>query len=215
MSVLRRALQAVAIVAIGVAAVTARVAVAGEEEIARSTDELRSGHAMEAAQHAGRAAAWYAPGAPHVRVAYARLIALATAAEGVGDRDTALFAWRAVRGAAIETRWIVTPHERDLARADEAIARLAAAAPRPVGTRVDPSSEVQREQLAALARDESPDVAWVIALVAGAFALGLGVLITVRRGLTETGQLLWLRARPGLALAALGFVLYAIALWRA
>ena len=40
-------------------------------------------------------------------------------------------------------------------------------------------------------------------------------LVTVRRGLTETGQLLWLRARPGLALAALGFALYALALWRA
>ena len=92
----------------------------GEKEIALSTAALRAGDPHGAAEHARRAAGWYAPGAPHVRVAYERLLALGTAAEGLGDRDTALYALRGARTAAIETRWLFTPHEEDLERADAA-----------------------------------------------------------------------------------------------
>jgi hypothetical protein len=110
-----------------VAAVTVRVIVAGEREIALSTAALRAGDPHEAAVHARRAAGFYAPGAPHVRVAYERLIALATKAETRGDSKLAAFAWQGVRTAAMETRWLVTPHAEDLERANAALARLQAA----------------------------------------------------------------------------------------
>src|SRR4029078_11014960 len=122
----------------------------------------RAGDARGAAEHARRAAGWYAPGAPHVRVAYERLMALATTAEGRGDREIALFAWRGVRTAAIETRWLFTPHEEDLGRANQAIARLSAATPRPPGTRGEPPAVIEREQLEALGRDEAPRAGWVL-----------------------------------------------------
>lgn len=202
-------------VGVVVAAVTARVVVAGEREIALSTAALRAGDPHEAALHARRAAGFYAPGAPHVRVAYERLIALATKAESAGDKATALFAWQGVRTAATETRWIVTPHAADLARANAEIARLQAAQERPLGTRTEPVKVIERDALAALSRDEAPHVPWVIALVAAFLAWAIGAALVVRRGVTRTGQIAWSRAGAALAVTAAGVLVWLIAIWRA
>ena len=174
LAVLFGVLRGLAIAGLLVAAVTLRVVSAGEREIAASTAALRNGDARGAAEHARRAAGWYAPGAPHVRVAYERLVALATTAEGLGERELALFAWRGVRTAALETRWLITPHDADLARANRAIARLEAASPRPPGTRTEPPAVIERRQLEALLADESPRTGWIVALVGSAAAWGLG-----------------------------------------
>jgi hypothetical protein len=203
------------VVGVVIAAVSVRVVVAGEREIALSTAALRAGDPHDAALHARRAAGSYAPGAPHVRVAYERLLALAAKAEGVGDRETALFAWRGVRTAALETRWVVTPHQDDLERANAAIARLEAAQARPPGTRTDPAATIERAELAALTLDEAPHVPWVIALVAGFLAWTLGAAFVVRRGVTSTGQLVWQNTRTPLAIAAAGVVVWLLAIWRA
>lgn len=203
------------VVALLVAAVTGRVIVAGEREIALSTAALRAGDPHEAALHARRAAGHYAPGAPHVRVAYERLVALAVKAESAGDRATALFAWQGVRTAAIETRWIVTPHASDLDRANAEIARLQAAEARPLGTRTEPVNVILRDALLTLSRDEAPHVPWVIALVIGFFAWAAGAALVVRRSVTSTGQIVWARAGGALALTAAGVLVWLIAIWRA
>ena len=197
------------------AAVSARVVFSGEREIAASTAALRSGDPHEAVFHARRAAGYYAPGAPHVRVAYDRLVALATKAEQVGDRATALYAWQSVRSAALETRWIVTPHAADLDRANTNIARLQATQERTPDMRVEPTAVLEREALASLTRDESPHIPWVIALVAGFLAWTLGAALTLRRAVTTTGQLLWTKARLPVALTALGVALWLVSIWRA
>jgi hypothetical protein len=209
------AFKILAVVGLLVAAATARVIGAGEREIAASTAGLRSGDAHAAAEHARRAAGWYAPGAPHVRVAYERLLALGTTAEGLGDRETALYAFRGVRTAALETRWIVTPHEADLDRADRAIARLEAAAPRPPGTRNEPPAAIERAALSDLARDEAPRTGWVVALVGAAAAWIGGAIWVVRRGVTAGAQIGWGRAAPGLAVTAAGVGIWLLAIWRA
>jgi hypothetical protein len=215
LSVVLGVLRGLAVAGFLVGAASLRVVAAGEREIAESTDALRAGDAHAAALHARRAAGWYAPGAPHVRVAYERLIALATAAEGLGRADTALFAWRAVRTAALETRWLTTPHAEDLELANAAIARLSAAAPRPPGTRTEPAATVERQHLAALARDDAPRVGWVVALV-GAFAAWVaGAVWVVRRGVTVTGQWVWPKAAPGLAVCAAGVAVWLLAIWQA
>ena len=210
-----RALKAALVVAVVLGAATLRVVVAGEREIAASTAALRAAAAPAAPGRPRRAAGWYAPGAPHVRVAYERMIALAVAAEGLGDRDTALSAWRSVRTAATETRWIVTPHAEDLARADAAIARLSAAAPRPPGTRTEPASAIERAQLEALARDEAPRVPWVIALSLSFLGWAVGSGMAARRAVSATGHVAWQRASPWLVVAGGGVLLWLIALWRA
>ncbi len=198
-----------------VAAVTARVLVSGEREIAASTAALRKGDPHEAAFHARRAAGYYAPGAPHVRVAYERLLALATKAEQVGDRATALYAWEGVRTASLETRWILTPHAADLERANANIARIQSTQERTPDMRVEPAAVLEREALAALVRDESPHVPWVITLVAAFVAWTIGAALTLRRGVTSTGQILWTKARVPLALTALGVLAWLLSLWRA
>jgi hypothetical protein len=209
------ALWTLAVLGLVVGAASIRVIASGESEIATSTAALRAGDPHEATVHARRAAGWYAPGAPHVRVAYDRLIALATAAEGLGDRETALLAWTSVRSAAIETRWIVTPHEADLARANAAIARLAAAAPRPPGTRTEPAAKIEREQLEALGRDDAPRVPWVIALVVAFATWSAGAVWIVRRAVDAAGHVAWRRATPGILASVCGAFLWVLAIWRA
>ncbi len=198
-----------------VGAATVRVALSGENEIALSTTALRAADAHGAVEHARRAAGWYMPGAPHVRVAYERLLALGTTAEGLGDRDTALFAFRGVRTASIETRWILTPHEADREAADRAIARIEAEAPRAPGRRAEPPAAVEREQLEALTRDEAPRTGWVIALVVGALAWAAGATAVARQAVGATGVVSWPRALPGLAAAGAGIALWLLAIWRA
>ncbi|APR85522.1 Hypothetical protein A7982_10871 [Minicystis rosea] len=208
-------LWALAALGLVIGAATARVVSSGEKEIALSTAGLRAGDAHAAAEHARRAAGWYAPGAPHVRVAYERLLALGTAAEGLGDRELALFAFRGVRTAALETRWLVIPYEDDLEKANRAIARLAADAPRAPGLRAEPPLKIEREQLDALARDEAPRTGWVVALVAAALAWAAGAVWMVRRAVSPEGAIRWQRALPGAAITGAGVLLWLLAIWRA
>jgi hypothetical protein len=115
-AVMRRVAWAILLLVAISAAVTARVVWAGEREIAASTDALKGGDADAAIVHARAAAYWYAPGAPHVRVAYERLFALAEEAEKRRLWATALFAYRAVISASASTTWLVTPHAEDAPR---------------------------------------------------------------------------------------------------
>jgi hypothetical protein len=206
---------ALAAIGLVVSAATARVIWSGEREIALSTAALKAGDPHAAAEHARRAAGWYAPGAPHVRVAYDRLLALGRTAEGLGDREIALYAFRGVRTAALETRWLVTPHEDDLDLANRAIARIEAEAPRAPGTRTDPPAKIAREQLEALGRDEAPHTGWVVAIVAAAIAWAAGAALVARRAVTATGALALDRALPGLVVFAAGAALWLLAIWRA
>ncbi len=210
-----RVFSILGIVGCVVGAITARVLWAGESEIAASTTALLQADLREAATRARRAAGWYAPGAPHVRVAYERLVAIATAAEGHGDRDLALLAWRGIRTAAIETRWIITPHESDLDRANRAIARIEAAAPRPPGTRTDSPQRIEQRQITALLRDEAPRVPWVVALVAAFVAWAGGAAWAVRRANRAPEGRAFARARPSILVALAGMTLWVVALFRA
>jgi hypothetical protein len=214
-TVVVRALSVLGALGLLIGAVTARVVWSGEAEIAASTAALKRGEAQEAVVRARRAAGWYAPGAPHVRVAYERLVALATAAEGQGDRELALLAWRGVRTAALETRWLVVPHVEDLDRANRAIARIEAAAPRPPGTRTEPPQRIEEKQLAALLRDEAPRTPWVVALLAAFVAWAGGAVWALRRATAARTGLDMRGARAGLLVALAGVVVWVLALWRA
>jgi hypothetical protein len=197
-----------------VGAATLRVLASGEREVALSTAALRAGDAHRAAEHARRAAGWYMPGAPHVRVAYERLLALGTAAEGLGDRETALYAFRGARTASIETRWLLAPHEDDRQKADRAIARLEAAAPRAPNLRTEPPATIERLSLAALARDEAPAPVWVVGLVAGALAWAAGAAL-VARWAASPGPRALRRALPGLVVTGSGVGLWLLSIWLA
>jgi hypothetical protein len=91
------ALRSLAGVTLLLTLATLRVVFSGEAEIAAGTRALRDGQPREAIACSARAAAWYAPGAPHVAVAYRRLARLAEAAEARHRTELALMAWRGVR----------------------------------------------------------------------------------------------------------------------
>lgn len=186
---------------------TARMVVEGEAAMRASDAAFKQGNARDAARAARQAALLYAPGAPHVARAYARLCAVATGAEAAGDADLAEAAWRDVRGVALETRSFISPHARELERANQSLARLA--------LRGATSPEEQKAALerarAELARDDAPRPPWVLALVLGFLAASAGLALVAWRGITPQGELRWQQAWPGAGLALAGLLLWAVA----
>jgi len=195
-----------------VAAVSVRVILAGEAEIAASTQALQQADSRAAIEHAGRAAGWYAPGAPHVSVAYGRLKAIARAAEQHRRREVALLAWRRLRSAAIETRWVVTPHRVDLELANGEIARLMATGPHPSAA---PDGRIAAAQLQALSRRAGPQLPWVVVLIGGFILWWLGLLLWSRQVSQPGGKLGWAAGRSGAMLTAAGVALWLLAVWQA
>lgn len=190
-----------------VAAVMAKVVYSGEREIALSSEALRAGDAENAAVHARMAALWYTPGAPHVRVAYGRLMALGREAERRRLWDTALFSYRSVISASASTRWAVEPHATDVASAKEAIARIESrAAPS------EPAEPVQAGQLDALAEPAGVAYFWTAALAASFAGMAGGLIGLLRRGLDESGRLDLRRGLLPTVVAMVGLVGYVAAL---
>ncbi len=190
---------------------TARVVHSGEAEIKASNVALEAGDAREAIVRARRAARWYAPGAPHVAVAYDRLMALAAASEKNRRDDLALLAWRGVRVSVIETRWVVSPHPEHLQQADSEIARLMAKKP----DAAEPDAIIRAEELQKLRRHEPPRTLWVALLASGFVLLAAGLFLWGRQVGGAGGRLLWSQARSGALLTVIGAALWLVAVWRA
>lgn len=206
-----RGLLTAAIVVAVLGAATGRVVYSGDNELAASTAALDAGDPREAIVRARRAAGWYAPGAPHVRVAYERLAALARAAEEHKRDDLALMAWHAVRSASIETRWLVAPHADDRELAEREIARLQAKVP----GQVAPDATIAAAQLQKLRRHAPPQTPWVVALLMGFAMLAGGLGLAARQAADAGGRVVLARAKLGLAIAAAGAGLWLLALWQA
>ncbi len=194
------------------AAVTARVIVAGEAELGASTAALRAGDPVEATVRARRAAAWYAPGAPHIRVAYERLMAIGKEAEARHRPDVALLAFEGVHEAAVATRWLVTPHADDLAAAAAAIARIRSRDLRPPEATTTPDAQIERELLEALATRPGPSRPTSAALGIAFVAMLGGLGWVVARAVDATGRLALPRARLGFAIAGAGLVAWVVLL---
>ena len=208
----RIALVSVAAIVLLAGVATARAVKSGEARLAECDAALRRQDFAQATADARAAAAWYVPGAPHVDAAYARLLHVARTTEANGDKDAALFAWRAMRGAALESRHVAQPHERELAMANDAIARLSADGTRPMMTRDVTPEQAERHMRALLAREDAPRASWTLLLMAS-FALMLGGLLSViLRGLDVERGLD--SAKLPLAVSLAGLVGYAIVVLR-
>jgi hypothetical protein len=213
--VARRALVALALVAGAGALATGRAVADGEASLYEADAALRRQSFPEATARARTSASWYVPGAPHVPAAYARLLHIARTSEAAGDRDAALFAWQAMRSAALESRWVVQPHRRELDMADAAIARLMSESPRPVLSRDQTAEQAERSMLAQLSAHGASRAPWIGALLAGlALACG-GALAAARLGVAPDGAILWDRVRVPFLVATAGLVLYGAAVWQA
>ncbi|HEY6726041.1 MAG TPA: hypothetical protein VI197_18530 [Polyangiaceae bacterium] len=168
------------IACVGLGLLTARAVEKGEAAVRESDRAFDQGKVQEAAHHARRAAVYYAPGAPHLRAAYERLRAVAAGAEAAGDRETARFAWNAVRSAVLETRHVALPFPDELAAANRALARLEVQGDEPVSRRERLRQIKVAEQHLAQAAGNRAD--WILLL-----ALGFVVTVTGLAGLTLGG----------------------------
>ncbi len=194
---------AFAVLVLGV--LTARAVLEGQAELERSKAAFDQGKLSDAVLHARRAAVAYAPGAPHVALAYDRLRTIARGSEAAGDPQTARLAWGAIRSAAIETRHVFSPEEALREEADRQLARLAAEA-RPATATRTPRRPV--DSAAA-----GPHPLWAALLALGFGLLLAGLAFVSLRGVERDGKI---RLRPllvGLAVSLLGAACWTMSLY--
>ena len=195
---LRRKIAAIlGIAGLCLGVVVTRAVWEGRGALADGDAAFERGDYREAVARWRRAARWYVPLAPHVTSAYQRLEDLAEQAEGRDDIDTALLAWRGVRGSILSTRSFYTPHSERLSPANRRIAALMArqeaadpSAPGATST-ADGTVAVGSEawHYALLERDDSPSVWWSIIALLG-FAMWIaGALLFALRGVTADDRL--------------------------
>jgi hypothetical protein len=208
----RRLSWALVFAVVALLTITLRAIVDGEGQMRASDAAFHRGDVRTAVVHARRAAIAYAPGAPHVRAAYERLVATALGAEASGDAATARAAWRAVRGAALETSHVWTPHALELERANRALARLSNPGS-PKG--VDEDRRVYEEAKRLLERDERPRPVWVAVLALGLVAAAAGLGWIGLRAVGRDGRISLLEARWGIVLALIGAACWTIAVYKA
>jgi hypothetical protein len=191
----------VLLVSSALAALTARELSLGESGVQDCDALLARGDLAGAIDAARSAAEACAPGSPYPERGYARLEAIARAAEEREDDATAAAAWRSVRSAAMAST-SATAHRQ---LADEALARLATHT-RGAALPVDPAA-AQASMVAALRRDDRPATATFVALGAGAatFFAGMVQLLLLPVGATRR------RAGVGASMAVAGFVMALLA----
>ena len=207
----RLSLLAFLVVLIG-AALTARVILDGGSELAASNAAFDRGELVPSLEHARRSATLYAPGAPHVTLAYERLIAIAIGAEAAGQPKVAFLAWQAVRSAALESRHVWLPRQCELDRANQNLARLEALARDPGDT---DRSKTQTQALSRLVADDAPAPAWILVLGMGFLLSLVGLALSAARGLDPSGKVSFGRARLGLLLLAIGAACWTLAAYKA
>ncbi len=122
---LRRFGAALCLASCAFAGLTALTLERGQTEMQLSDRHFHQSDLVRSIAYAQRAAALYVPGAPHVRAARERLLAIAVGSERAGDRATAAAALRAARAALLLQRHAWTSDERALREVERALERVA------------------------------------------------------------------------------------------
>ncbi len=205
--VLRGVALSLMLAVLGMALLTRRTITEGEAALQESDVAFHQGELRRSLLFARRAATAYAPGAPHVEQAYARLQAIALGSESKGDAELAAEAWRSVRSAALETKSVWTPRAEELARADRALARLA--------TQGAEDPEAQRRALEELTKDLSPRPRWILVLGFGFALTAIGLAVLTISGVDARGRLRRRASAVGGSLALVGVLCWTLAVWLA
>lgn len=153
---LARAAFALALAAVVMLPLAARVAWEGAAELAAADRAAEALDPDGEIEHLGRAARWRMPVLRHDDVAIDRLMAIGAAAEGE-DTQRALAAYREARGALLGTRAFVVPRIDVFHRANERIATIMSEQERRYGTDLGQRGEAFAFHHALLERIPGPD----------------------------------------------------------
>jgi hypothetical protein len=201
-------------VAVGLGVIVTRVFWDGRQALRAGDAAMQKQDTTEALVKWRRAARWYAPGAPHVEAAYARMEELARAADARGDDALALEAWRGIRSSSLATRSFYTPYADKLAAANRRIAELMAKQEVAADKGKD-LAERRALHLGFLERDDAPSTGWAaLALVGFAAWVGGGFWFAAR-GVTADDRLDRRNALRAAALVTVGLVLWMLGLYKA
>jgi hypothetical protein len=197
-------------------AAAARLIVEGRSELASSEAAWAAGDSFGAAAHARAAARAYVPYASYVRSAYRKLRFIAVQSEARGDPEAALFAWRAMRAAAIGSRTVLGAHDRERAAADAAIARLSSTSGvRPTMAGASSDEPGRPSTPALLAIEVPPRSGWGGLLLGGVALWVAGWMRLTKRSWNDEGRLDVRELKVCLALAATGVTAWVGALFLA
>ena len=207
---LRGALRWLGVVGLLVGVLVLRVVTSAAAELHAADKYRKAGQVDAALVHYRRAARWYAPGSPYHGQALASLGAIGKAAEKVGNVDLALDAYRAIRGAIMATRSFQVIERRRLLAADERIASLMAAQPRPPGDAGKSYAALRREHLLLLSADPGPKLGWTLVLLFGFVLWVSAVFGFSMRAIDDADRLIPRAARRWGALIVVGFGLFVL-----
>lgn len=169
-----RSLRVVLVIAAVVTLLVVRGMFEGRAAMRRAYDFDGQGNVEGAMAHALRATKWYVPFASHPREGYDLLRTIARRAESVGDTETALLGWQAIRAGTHATRSLYTPFDDRAREADAQIAVLLATRAQPGIDRDKPREKIVQEHRADLARADGPNALVVVVLYAGLFVALFG-----------------------------------------
>jgi hypothetical protein len=211
----RSLLRWAVVVALLFFAFAVRVVTSAAAELRTADAYHTSGDLDAAVVHYRRAARWYAPGSPFHVEALTQLAAIGRSAEGKGDTELALAAYRAIRAAIMSTRSFYVPEQARLRAADERIASLMASLPPPPMDAGKSREQLRREHLALLQEDPGPSVFWSLLLLLG-FAMWVGSAFAfTQRAIDEQDRFIKREALRYGALIVLGFGLFVLGMTQA
>lgn len=207
-AVARGALGVVIGGALAAGVATIREMRAGDQAIVEADAALARGDVATATLRAHDAAEAVAPGSPYPRQGYARLEAIARAAEAKRDERQAIAAWGAMRAAATATESPFTSTRGWRTLADDGLVRNGSAKEGAAGE-VHATEETLRT---SLAREDAPATGLLAALGLGALAFfaGCGRLLVAAKDAPSLR-----REKLAVATAAAGALVYALVCLRA
>jgi hypothetical protein len=209
---LRIGLRILAVGALVLGTITARVVYSARTELAAARQAADMADVDAAIAHYRRAARYYAPASPYHIAALDQLESLGGAAEKAGDGARALAAYRAIRGSILAARSFYVPEPDRLAAADQHIAKLMSEQPAPGVDAGKTRDTLYAEHLALLEASPDPSLFWSFVLLAGFIAFAGAAFVFSVRAIDAHDRLIPASAVRWGAVIVVGFGLFALGL---
>lgn len=190
------------------AALYTKVYLSSRSEYLKAVEASQSRGVKAAITHYQRSIQWYAPLNRYVTDSARGLWEIGQGAEGRGEGELALEAYRTLRSALLSTRSLYTPHADWIERCNERIASLEASRPASKANQGKSFQQRKAEGLQLLEKTHAPDPFWSFVLEMGFLGWVGGALGFIFKAITEEGGL---HRRKALYWG--GLIVFCYALW--